>query len=353
MAENTNNRLKPRQLELFALPLATERPEITDDDRQTLGKYLPQWENIAKTDTASRPAIFAQEMAALGIAQRDMARICKIAGVTATTYMPDELVRVSKFDTGFTILQNAFIRRGYLKSLSRVATKTYLVLCMMQDYTEKTCYPSQGYIAQQVGASRQAVISATFELEDAGLIKITRQTLPNKNGGVKKSVNIYEILDIRETPPDQPANVAVSLHRPMSSFSQKTDVKKLQHKPEPLNNDNHHQEKSPDGQNVGGGGLDSSSLDEPATSILEGLTSLGISETPKTRKLAASLSARGILPDVALAECSRKLSETKKTGARNPPGATITHLETWKPPAPVEKQSQPSGTRLVDIDMEY
>ncbi len=355
MAENTNNRLKPRQLELFALPLATERPEITGDDRLVLGKYLTQWENIAKTDTASRPAIFVQEMAALGVPQADMMRISKIAGVTITPFVPGDTFTVKDQRRGFTMVDNVIID-NYAAKIGVTALAVYMVLAKFANAETKKCYPSHELIADKLGISRRSVVTAIEKLEKFGLIKIDRQLKDNAGGGKRKAASVYTILET-EKPTTQPPSHAVvqNLHNGgQCAKNDKNQCAKFAHKQYQYKNKTHQQAKqSQNGQNVGGGGLDSFSLDKPATSILKGLTSLGISETPKTRKLAASLSARGILPNVALAECSRKLSEAKKTGARNPPGATITHLETWQPPPPVEKQSQPSGTRLVDIDMEY
>jgi len=347
MAEHANTRLKPIQLELFALSLHDQPPQLSDADRQTLGQFTPSWEAIAKTDTASRPAIFAQEMAALGIQQRDMIRICNIAGVTATEYVPDVPATIKDQRRGFAWIDH-LIFTHYAERVGINGFGVYNALAHMADANTRTCYPSQSYLASKLGISRMSVIRAIAALQREGLIKVEPRFKNNEGGGKRQDKNIYTLLEVNPAKTDK-TSVTVS---DTGDRCNKTSVTVSDTQQEPIKNKNQHQAKTRKTQAVGGGGFDFLPLDDNAQKILKGMKDGGISVNQVTRGLAASLSARGIAPDAANAEFVRKLAEAKKSGARNPAGATIAHMQTWQPAAPIQ-QPEASETRLVDVHLEY
>ena len=316
MAEHANTRLKPIQLELFALSLHDQPPPLSDADRQTLGQFTPSWEAIAKTDTASRPAIFAQEMAALGIQQRDMIRICNIAGVTATEYVPDVPATIKDQRRGFFIVSNIVIE-DYAASIGANAFLVYAALIKFANATTKRCDPKHETLANLLGIGTRTVYTAIKTLEEAGLIGVERRFKANPSGGLRKTSSNYTILDPAPRRANKEPNTQILHIGDQYAKNDKNQYAKFASKQEPTKNKNQHQAKTRKTQAVGGGGFDFLPLDDNAQKILKGMKDGGISVNQVTRGLAASLSARGIAPDAANAEFVRKLAEAKKSGARN------------------------------------
>jgi len=91
----------------------------------------------------------------------------------------------------FVSVQFAIID-DYLADLSGMAIKAYLALKRFASFENKKCWPSLATIGAKVGASRPAISGAIKELEEKGLISVTRK----QEHGKSYAVNVYTILPI-------------------------------------------------------------------------------------------------------------------------------------------------------------
>ena len=101
---------------------------------------------------------------------------------------------------GFTMVANVMLRHPDLFVGAKVVFAMFLSYC----WANSRCFPGQDRLADDIGMSRVRVTQLIGELEDAGLIEITRR-------GQGKT-NIYT-LDVRHSVQGKPRKAGTSRNK--------------------------------------------------------------------------------------------------------------------------------------------
>ena len=89
-------------------------------------------------------------------------------------------------ETEWFWLDNEYLN-GYARYLNISSTAVYISLCRHADNKGQDCFPSMKLIAEELGISTKTVERATKELEEWGIISITRK---KKEDGTQAN-NVY------------------------------------------------------------------------------------------------------------------------------------------------------------------